>query len=75
MRRAVENSSQRGDVVYDPFGGRGTTMIACERTQRQARVVEIDPKYCDVILRRFTAETGIEPELIERLEHQEATSQ
>jgi len=68
MRRAVENSSQRGDVVYDPFGGRGTTMIACERTQRQARLIEIDPGYCDVILRRWEVETGQQAVLIERLE-------
>jgi DNA modification methylase len=58
VRRAVDASSPAGGVVLDPFGGSGTTLIACEQTGRQARLVEIDPLYCDVIVRRFEAFTG-----------------
>jgi DNA modification methylase len=45
-------------IVLDPFGGSGTTLIACEKTGRQARLVELDPKYCDVICRRWQELTG-----------------
>ena len=51
----IRNSSQRGDTVIDLFAGSGTTVMACEATGRTARVVELDPKYCDVIVRRFKA--------------------
>ncbi len=47
------NSTKRGDVVLDMFAGSGTTVIAAERTGRLARVMELDPKYCDVIRRRW----------------------
>ncbi len=50
------NSTNPGDVVLDPFAGSGTTALACERIGRRARLVEIDPHYCDVIRRRW-AET------------------
>ncbi len=56
--RALQNSSRSGDVVVDLFGGSGSTLIACEKTGRQARLVELDPKYCDVIVRRWEAFTG-----------------
>jgi DNA modification methylase len=46
--------------VLDPFAGSGTTLIAAERTGRTARLIELDPKYCDVIVRRWQAETGRE---------------
>lgn len=52
------NSSQRGDVVLDLFGGSGSTMIACEKTDRSSRLMELDPKYCDVIVRRWQEFTG-----------------
>lgn len=54
----VDNSSKRGDVVLDLFGGSGTTMIACEKSWRHARLMELDPKYCDVIVRRWQEFTG-----------------
>lgn len=54
----VENSSRHGDIVLDLFGGSGTTMIACEQTSRRARLMELDPKYCDVIIRRWQEFTG-----------------
>jgi len=44
--------------VLDPFGGSGTTLIAAEKTGRQARLVELDPLYCDVTIRRWQALTG-----------------
>lgn len=49
----VKNSSARGDVVLDNFGGSGSTLIACEQTGRLCRTMELDPKYCDVIRRRW----------------------
>ena len=49
----IKNSSARGDVVLDNFGGSGSTLVACERTGRACRTMELDPKYCDVIRRRW----------------------
>jgi DNA modification methylase len=49
----IENSSKKGDIVIDAFGGSGTTMVACEQLKRKARIVEYDPKYCDVIVKRM----------------------
>jgi DNA modification methylase len=53
VERAVRNSSKSRDIVLDPFGGSGSILIACEKTGRQARVIELDPKYCDVIVQRW----------------------
>ena len=58
VERAIRNSSKTRDTILDPFAGSGTTVIACEKTGRQARVIELDPKYCDVIVRRWEAFTG-----------------
>ncbi|MBP6030457.1 MAG: site-specific DNA-methyltransferase [Sphingobium sp.] len=52
------DSSVRGDVVADPFGGSGTTLIAAEKLGRVARVIEMDPLYCDTIIRRWQRWTG-----------------
>jgi site-specific DNA-methyltransferase (adenine-specific) len=49
----IENSSKIGDIVIDAFGGSGTTMVACEQIKRKARVIEYDPKYCQVIIDRM----------------------
>lgn len=54
----IKNSSRPGDVVLDLFGGSGTTAIACEKTGRKARLMELDPKYCDVIVKRWEEFTG-----------------
>lgn len=54
----IQNSSKEGDIVLDSFGGSGTTIIACEGLNRQARVMELDPAYCDVIIRRWQDATG-----------------
>ncbi len=58
VERAVRNSSKSRDTVLDPFGGSGSTLIACEKAGRQARVIELEPKYCDVIIRRFQQFAG-----------------
>jgi DNA modification methylase len=58
IERAVVNSSRKGDRVVDLFGGSGSTLIACERTRRVAYLMEIDPRYCDVIVRRWQEFTG-----------------
>lgn len=54
----IQNSSKGHDVVLDLFGGSGTTLIACEKTNRIARLMELDPKYCDVIVKRWQDFTG-----------------
>ena len=58
VERAVKNSSKSRDLVLDPFGGSGSTLIACEKTGRRARLIELDPKYVDVIVRRWQDWTG-----------------
>ena len=58
VERAIRNSSKGRDTVLDPFGGSGTTLIACEKAARQARLIELEPKYCDVIVRRWQEFTG-----------------
>jgi DNA modification methylase len=50
---AIRDCSRRGGIVLDPFGGSGSTLIAAERTGRKARLIEIDPHYCDTIVRRW----------------------
>jgi DNA modification methylase len=55
---AIRNSSKAGEIVLDLFGGSGSTLIACEKTGRLSRIIELDPKYCDVIIRRWEAFTG-----------------
>jgi len=58
VERAIRNSSRPGNSVMDPFGGSGTTLIAAEKTGRIARLIELDPKYVDVIVRRWQDWTG-----------------
>jgi DNA modification methylase len=55
---AIKDCSRRGAIILDPFGGSGTTLIAAQKTGRLARLLEYDPGYCDVIIRRFEAVTG-----------------
>lgn len=55
---AIKNSSKKGDIVLDLFGGSGSTLIACEQLGRKCRMMELDPKYCDVIIKRWEALTG-----------------
>lgn len=58
VERAIQNSSKSGDAVVDCFGGSGSTLIACEKTGRHARLMELDPRYVDVIVRRWQEFTG-----------------
>lgn len=58
VARAIVNSSRMGDIVLDPFGGSGTTLIAAEQTGRRAYLMELDPKYADVIVKRWEEFTG-----------------
>jgi DNA modification methylase len=58
VERAIRNSSKSRDIVLDPFGGSGTTLIAAERTGRRARLIELDPKYVDVVVQRWQQQTG-----------------
>lgn len=64
IERAIRNSSRPGDIVLDMFCGSGSTLIACETTGRRARVVELDPHYCDVIVKRWEEFTGGSAELV-----------
>ncbi len=54
----LSNGTKRGDMVLDPFGGSGSTLIACEQLGRKARLLELDPRYCDVVVNRWKALTG-----------------
>ena len=54
----MKDCSRRGDIVLDPFGGSGTTLTAAQKSGRRAGMIEYDPAYCDVILRRYEATTG-----------------
>ena len=56
--RAIQNSSVANCLVLDLFGGSGSTLIACEKTSRDCRMMELDPKYCDVIIKRWQDYTG-----------------
>ena len=63
VERAIRNSSKSRDTVLDTFGGSGSSLIACEKTGRQARVIELEPEYCDVMVRRFQEFSGKEAAL------------
>lgn len=54
----IKNSSMSNSIVLDPFGGSGSTLIACEQTGRICRTIELDEKYCDVIVKRFIEQVG-----------------
>jgi DNA modification methylase len=57
----IRNSSRRGDLVVNLFGGSGSTLLACEKTARSCRTLELDPRYCDVILQRWAEFSGKDP--------------
>ena len=71
VSRFLVNSSQKGDVVADFFGGSGTTMIAAEQLGRRAYLMELDPHYADVIISRWEALTGRKAQRIRRAEDDE----
>ncbi|MCC3862630.1 site-specific DNA-methyltransferase, partial [Emcibacteraceae bacterium Y4] len=58
--RAIKNSSKTKDIILDPFGGSGSTLIGAEHTGRQARLIELDPQYVDVIIKRWQEMTGLD---------------
>lgn len=64
---AIKDCSKRNDIILDPFGGSGTTLLAAERTGRQARLIEIDPYYCDATIERWRKMTGGTPQLIKNI--------
>lgn len=64
MARAIVNSTRKGDIVLDPFGGSGSTLMACEQMGRRCATVELDPHYADVIIDRWEQYTGREAEKI-----------
>jgi DNA modification methylase len=65
IERAIRNSSKTRDTVFDLFAGSGSTLIACEKAGRSARRAELDPHYCDVIVRRYSEFTGESVQLSE----------
>ncbi len=56
--RCIKMHSDRGGVVLEPFAGCGTTLIACEQTERRCCAMELSPVYCDLIVKRWEAFTG-----------------
>jgi len=66
IEATLRNSSRPGGVVLDPFAGSGSTLVACERAGRVARLIELDPRYCDVVTERYERLTGREAERIAR---------
>ena len=75
--RAIRNSSKYGDLVFDPFLGSGTTLIAAARLGRRCFGLEIEPRYCDCIVRRYIALAGqkaVSPDILERFQPKEVQS-
>ena len=68
---AIRNTTERGDIVLDLFGGSGSTLIACEQIDRRCRMMEYDPAYCDVIVDRWEKFTGNKAKLIRGVEGNE----
>lgn len=65
IARLIRNSSKKGWTVLDPFGGSGTTLIACEQLGRKCLMMELDPQYCDVIITRWERFTGRKAEKVD----------
>lgn len=65
VEQMVKNSTENAAIVYEPFSGSGTTLIACERLGRKCRAIEISPAYCAVAIQRWVDMTGGVPELID----------
>lgn len=65
VRDAIFDASARDDLILDPFGGSGTTLLAADAARRRARLIELDPIYCDVIIRRAEQALGLAAVLTE----------
>jgi DNA modification methylase len=61
ITKCIENSTDPGELILDPFGGSGSTLLAAEATQRRAALIELDPAYVDVICRRYQEATDRQP--------------
>ena len=77
--RAIKNSSNMKNIVLDLFGGSGTTLIACVDTERYCRMMELDPKYADVIVKRYIDKVGSDADVFvlrdgKRMSYQDATN-
>jgi site-specific DNA-methyltransferase (adenine-specific) len=64
IAKLLKNSMVKGEIVLDPFGGSGSTLIAAEQLGLTSAIVELDPKYCDVIIERWESLTGKQAELL-----------
>ena len=64
MKRAIQSSAPEEGLVIEPFGGSGSTLIAAEQTNRTCYMMELDPKYVDVIIKRWENLTGLKAELV-----------
>ena len=64
IEQMVRNSSKPGEIVYEPFSGSGSTLLACELSGRHCRAMEVSPAYCSVALARWEKATGKAAELI-----------
>lgn len=73
--RSINHHTNPGEYIYDPFAGSGTLMVACEKTKRRALMMELDPKYCDVIVARYERYTGSKATLEAGCQTQDLTSQ
>jgi DNA modification methylase len=67
LRKLILNSTKMGETVYDPFGGSGSTLIACEHTRRKCAMIEKDPEYVSTIIQRWETITKKEAELMMKL--------
>ena len=65
MATLIRNSTKKGQVVLDLFGGSGSTMMACEQLGRVSYTMELDPKYCDAIIERWETFTGSKAVLVD----------
>ena len=61
VARLIINNTRPNDIVLDPFGGGGSTLVAAHQLGRTAHLIELDPKYCDVICTRWQKITGLRP--------------
>lgn len=60
--RAIKKNSKFGDLLYEPFNGSGSTMMACEKADRRCYAMEMDPKYVDVAIQRYEQYSGTKAE-------------
>lgn len=74
IAEAIKDASKRGEIVFDPFHGSGTTLLAAEKTGRRCFCVEYEPKYVDIAIRRWQAMTGKDAVLVDRADENDEGS-